>query len=400
MLDSATKKYQGVFICEKQYSQLAIWMNGGPGTSSMVGLFAENGPCFVNIDSNSTTLNPWSWNNEVNMLYIDQPVQTGFSYDELVNGTVDIITGEMAALADGAAIPEQDLRQTLVGTFPSMNSATTLNTTDNAAKAVWHFLQAWLEEFPEHMPGDGRISLFSESYGGHYGPAFAEYFEAQNALIANGSIKKAGENTQIHLDTLGIVNGCLDPVSETFSYLSMYSNNTYGLQLTDPATAQDEFEQFFEADGCLAGLNACEAAAEAGDPENAGYNETVNEICADVQCAAGNGFMDSGERSIYDIAAQKTTSLARSYYIGFLNQHWVQKALGVPLNFTQSMTSVSMAFTLTGDYSRDDQRGGYRADLAKLLDSGVKVAMMYGDRDFVCNVSTRFCRSLFSRQVS
>ena len=43
-------------------------MNGGPGSSSMIGLLQENGPCVVNRDSNSTELNPWSWNNNVNML--------------------------------------------------------------------------------------------------------------------------------------------------------------------------------------------------------------------------------------------------------------------------------------------------------------------------------------------
>jgi carboxypeptidase C (cathepsin A) len=43
---------------------LSIWMNGGPGSSSMLGLFVENGPCYVNADSNSTYLNEWSWNNE------------------------------------------------------------------------------------------------------------------------------------------------------------------------------------------------------------------------------------------------------------------------------------------------------------------------------------------------
>ena len=51
---------------------LSLWMNGGPGGSSLIGLLQENGPCFVGNDSNSTYLNPWSWNNEVNMLYIDQ----------------------------------------------------------------------------------------------------------------------------------------------------------------------------------------------------------------------------------------------------------------------------------------------------------------------------------------
>lgn len=50
---------------------LSIWLNGGPGGSSMIGALQENGPCFVGNDSNSTYLNPHSWNNEVNMLYID-----------------------------------------------------------------------------------------------------------------------------------------------------------------------------------------------------------------------------------------------------------------------------------------------------------------------------------------
>lgn len=49
---------------------LSIWMNGGPGASSMIGALTENGPCKIRADSNSTVLNEWSFNNEVNMLYI------------------------------------------------------------------------------------------------------------------------------------------------------------------------------------------------------------------------------------------------------------------------------------------------------------------------------------------
>ncbi|KAH8981007.1 carboxypeptidase S1 [Lactarius akahatsu] len=49
--------------------------------SSIIGLFQENGPCTFNHVSRSTpVLNPHSWNNFANMLYVDQPIGTGFSF--------------------------------------------------------------------------------------------------------------------------------------------------------------------------------------------------------------------------------------------------------------------------------------------------------------------------------
>ena len=59
-----------------------LWMTGGPGCSSEVALFGENGPCKVNEDGTATTPNPYSWNNNATLIYVDQPTGTGFSYGE------------------------------------------------------------------------------------------------------------------------------------------------------------------------------------------------------------------------------------------------------------------------------------------------------------------------------
>lgn len=65
---------------------LVIWLTGGPGCSSEVAIFAENGPFSVK-DDLSLLRNDHSWNNNANMLYIDQPVGTGFSKAKIADYT-------------------------------------------------------------------------------------------------------------------------------------------------------------------------------------------------------------------------------------------------------------------------------------------------------------------------
>jgi len=56
-----------------------MWLTGGPGCGSEVALFYENGPYQFNPDG-SLKQNPFSWNNISNLLYVDQPIGTGFSH--------------------------------------------------------------------------------------------------------------------------------------------------------------------------------------------------------------------------------------------------------------------------------------------------------------------------------
>jgi cathepsin A (carboxypeptidase C) len=59
---------------------LTLWLTGGPGDSSMIALFQENGPCRINAFGNGTDFNPYGWSRNSSLLFVDQPVGTGFSY--------------------------------------------------------------------------------------------------------------------------------------------------------------------------------------------------------------------------------------------------------------------------------------------------------------------------------
>lgn len=56
---------------------LIIWLTGGPGCSSELAIFYENGP--LRLVDGFPKINLDSWNNKANLLFIDQPIGTGYS---------------------------------------------------------------------------------------------------------------------------------------------------------------------------------------------------------------------------------------------------------------------------------------------------------------------------------
>lgn len=68
---------------------LVLWLNGGPGCSSLDGLIEELGPFKVENYGNSITYNPWSWNKFANVLFIESPAGVGYSYSTDGNITTE-----------------------------------------------------------------------------------------------------------------------------------------------------------------------------------------------------------------------------------------------------------------------------------------------------------------------
>ncbi|KAL7893039.1 Alpha/Beta hydrolase protein [Trichoderma sp. SZMC 28014] len=360
---------------------LSLWLQGGPGSPSVAAALGENGPCSVLSDSKRTMLNPWSWNNDVNMLYLDQPTQVGFSYDSLINGTINephspfTVTPKNLSIADFS----QDTLTVVPGTFASQNVASTANTSLIAARASWYFLQTWIQEFPEYKPKNNRLSLWGESYGGHYVPTLAGYIASQNDLIATENVTTAA--IPLHIDVVGLVNACIDNSIQTPLYPVFAYKNTYGLQ----AINHTEYQNALAAvPHCLNLTDTCRKLAEGLDPEGWGNNEKVNQACETAYkfCFGPTlqPFLSKGH-DLFDFTQLAPDSFPPKFAAGYLNSREVQLALGVPLNFTGLSTAVAQAFVETGDFIR----GGNLKVLGDLLNSGVRVALVYGDRDYQCN---------------
>ncbi|CAG8447895.1 7700_t:CDS:10 [Acaulospora morrowiae] len=142
-------------------SPLTLWLNGGPGCSSMDGLFTEIGPCYTNSDGSNTRIDSDSWISYSNILFIDQPVGTGFSYT--------------------------------TGTYA-------VNSTEQSMGDLYVFLQLFFEKFPEYSKLDFHI--FGESYAGHYIPTIAKKIVDSNTLINSNK----SQGIIINLKSIGMGN--------------------------------------------------------------------------------------------------------------------------------------------------------------------------------------------------
>ncbi|XP_067361223.1 lysosomal protective protein [Channa argus] len=124
---------------------VVLWLNGGPGCSSMDGFLTEHGPFLIQDDGVTLQYNPYSWNKIANMLYLESPAGVGFSYSD-------------------------DQKYATNDTEVSMNNYLAL-------KEFFHL-------FPEFSKN--QLFLTGESYGGIYIPTLAERVMEDSSLNLQG----------------------------------------------------------------------------------------------------------------------------------------------------------------------------------------------------------------------
>eukprot|EP00250_Pteridium_aquilinum_P018668 c24158_g2_i1 orf=1714-3408(+) len=248
----------------KAEDPVVLWMSGGPGCSSELALFYENGP-FQITDNLTLTWNEHGWDRASSIIFVDQPIGTGFSYSS------DI----------------RDIRHDEKGVSEDM----------------FHFLQAFFEVHPEFSGNDFFVT--GESYAGHYVPAVTSRIHKAN---------KVNEGSWINLKGFAIGNGLTNPEIQ----YKAYADYAFEMGLIKD-TARDQISKMYPV--CKKSIKLC---GNSGTVTCAGAYMVCNSIFSSIMAEVGNiNYYDIRSKCsgslCYDFSNMEN----------YLNQQAVKEALGV-----------------------------------------------------------------------
>ncbi|MED6145523.1 Protein cbp3, mitochondrial [Stylosanthes scabra] len=260
---------------------IVIWLTGGPRCGSEIALFYENGP--FKITNNLFLIwNDYGWDKTSNILFVDQPTGTGFSY------TSD----------------DSDIRHDENG----------------VSNDLYDFLQAFFKEHSEFVNNDFYIT--GESYAGHYIPAFA-------SRVHQGNQKQEG--IHINLKGFAIGNGLTNPAIQYKAYTDYALDNKL-------ITKEDQESINKLIPQCELAIQTC--ATEGGESCVDAKNE-CGDIFSNILSIAGDiNYYDIRKKCVgalcYNFSNMET----------FLNQEKVREALGVgKLEFVSCSSTVYEAMS-------------------------------------------------------
>jgi carboxypeptidase D len=209
---------------------------------------------------------------------------------------------------------------------------------------------------------------------GHYGPAFFNYFYQQNQAILNGT--QSGK--AFEFANLGIINGIVDEYIQAPYYPLFANNNTYGIKAVNDTVFDYMNFACNMYNGCLDQISFC-AAADITTLNGQAVCTEAADMCRDN---VESPYYFYGERGVYDIRHPYVDPTPADYFVDFLNLPSTQQALGVDTNYTETANDeVYFAFQQTGDFVYLN----FLSDIEQILNSSVRVTLVYGDADYICN---------------
>ncbi|KAI1647599.1 Alpha/Beta hydrolase protein [Daldinia loculata] len=271
---------------------VVLWLNGGPGCSSMMGLFMELGPSSINKDG-SLKYNEYSWNSNASVIFIDQPVNTGYSY-----------------------------------------SSNPVYNTVAASKDIYALLTLFFHNFPEYSEQPFHIA--GESYAGHYIPVFA------SEILSH-------KNRNINLQSIAIGNGLTDPLTQYAQYRPMACGEGGYDAVLDESECQSMDNALPRCQSLISSCYDSESVwscvpsaiycnnAMIGPFQRTGYNVyDIREKCKDQE----------------NLCYTETAWISK-----YLNQDKVLKAVGAEVQDYESCnTDINRNFLFQGDWSKPFHR--------------------------------------------
>ena len=289
-----------------------------------MGALYENGPFGPRGPDGALAENPFSWSEAGHLLYVDQPVGTGFSY-----------TSDKSDLARSEQQVSDDF---------------------------WEFLQYFFAQHPDMGARD--LYIAGESYAGHYVPAIGYRIVQGNAALAQGE-------SHVNLQGIAVGNGLVNPRVQYQAYSDYaLANRMIGADMYRNLKAMSEPACVKAIDQCEQAGTMCERAVDTCN------NQVLGPIMMAYQRQIG-GQMNPYDISklcgdnplCYDFSAMETL-LARKdvkNYLGVTGHDWEE-------------CSEPVHAALMGDWMKNLQ-----VHIPETLAAGVRVMVYAGDLDFICN---------------
>ncbi|KMT03487.1 hypothetical protein BVRB_8g191680 [Beta vulgaris subsp. vulgaris] len=312
---------------------LLLWLNGGPGCSSIAfGEAEELGPFHIQKDGKTLYLNPNSWNKVANVIFLDAPVGVGFSYS---NTTSDLLT----------------------------------NGDNRTAQDSLKFLVGWFERFPEYKGRELYIS--GESYGGHYVPQLSQAIVRYNSAANKEQINLKGYMvgnalTDDYYDHLGIFQ---------FMWSSgLISDETYKL-----------LNRFCDLESFVHSSEKCETILDIAS------NELGNIDPYSIytpSCTTNSSLPNKLLKRLIGHLNEAYDPCSEKHSVVYFNQPEVQQALHVNPQFAPVKWETCSG--LVNSNWQDSSRSVLDI-YHELMDAGLRIWMFSGDTDAVIPVtSTRY----------
>ncbi|ORX59574.1 alpha/beta-hydrolase [Hesseltinella vesiculosa] len=309
-------------------SSTILWLNGGPGCSSVQGAWSGVGPCTLANDTHMMP-NRHSWNKHANLLFLDQPIGVGFSHGKA-----------------------------------------RISQSSQAAEHIYSFLQAFFDAFPEAL--GNHFVIAGESYAGHYLPALSDHILAQNERLRHTN----GPGKELPLDGIYLGNGWVNPKVQANSFQPFGCGNQPAPHL--PVFDAQQCEKISSRSAtCQKLMSLCYAYDSAWACAPAGAFclltqlkpiDWVDRNPMDVrgQCLDGE-FCFAFERTLTNFARNPHTH----YTLGIDHQ---------TDTFSNCRTNIDLQFMMAMDHVKDAT-----ASVRHALHNGIHVLAVTGDTDWLCN---------------